>query len=376
MKKKILKICCVFFILFVLGTSIKKGSAEDMSKESLCINDIKIEDVQRTALCFAENFTEKRDVISIKSTNVLLNNKNEICGYVVSFKSEKDDYGYIAIDFTKENPFSMFAIDEGQKDLKTEIADNKKIDTKKLEDEIYYFGGLIFGVVVDDNIYTSDGQIIKKPQERITYARTSYNGASSIFSSSYSGVKTGGCKTNKYCYYKSALSQSYIESVTGRYACAVLALTEVAYQEDILHHDAVANTFINLWSRTGTTVYKTENGIQYGETDISLIEPAMVQYAESKGKTVTTYVNSDVTYSLFAYMANRNWSGVMSYGINLTNGSVSNHCINVVGYVLTRVGSTSYNYIIVADGWHTGLKYINMTNTDFIYKEGIVFDIF
>lgn len=135
------------------------------------------------------------------------------------------------------------------------------------------------------------------------YSGTVYDPNNDIFTNSYingSTILDGPGYTSKYSSSYSIIKESDIENYTGRYACAVLALTEIAGQEGILVSvhtntaDNIRDTFLALWVYTNTYVDHITNSILYGFTYDSDLSSGMSTYCTIRGKnntTITTQAN-------------------------------------------------------------------------------------
>lgn len=90
----------------------------------------------------------------------------------------------------------------------------------------------------------------------------------------------------KYNRSKSLLSQGFIIRETTRYACTVVALTEVAYQENLLYSKSIKKTFNKIWKYTKTKKYEEDkdNNTKYGETSPYQIASGMKKYIKKLSK--------------------------------------------------------------------------------------------
>ena len=170
------------------------------------------------------------------------------------------------------------------------------------------------------------------------------------------------------------ISQDEIIDLTGQYACMVLALTEIAYQEGVLYGNSVAGTFNKIWRDTVTTTIDVwDDGTTIGSTAENFAVYGMEQYLEDMGEENSEITSTiEPTFSFFTDIIDNNKSGVLSYQIALENGTTSWHAINVVGYCRTMLNGVYYNYLIVADGWHDdAVRYIAFNRIDFVHSCGI-----
>ena len=211
--------------------------------------------------------------------------------------------------------------------------------------------------------------------ESCTSSATVYNDHSSIFLtktgdgltySSY-GVLSRTCK----------FSESYIERLTGRYACAVVALTEIARQNNVLKNNSTADTFNALWDYTKTTTsYIGSNGIIYGTTlDLNLLS-GMRDYVHDLGYNIIGTFSINPNYKFFQNKINLGYSCTLFYRLQTKDGK-SGHTINVFGwYIYKNSSGKQYKYLAVADGWHSSTRYILYEEIDFVDTYGVAYDIY
>lgn len=212
-----------------------------------------------------------------------------------------------------------------------------------------------------------------------------YDSHNQLFSDSYdlaSTVVIAPKYTSKYSSSKSLISQETIMKSTEKYDCAVVALTEVASQEQILKNSSIADTFNALWTTTFTTTTSTDNTfygltITLGSTYDSKLSSGMKSYANDRGKTnATTSTSSDPNFYLFVDIINGNYSGTLSYRIMEVSGETSGHTVNVIGYCTAQIRDVPSNYLIVANGWYDDApQYMNYSTIDFVNTYGVKYVI-
>lgn len=230
----------------------------------------------------------------------------------------------------------------------------------------------------NDNYIPIDFSINKGIRYTEEKFETSYSDYGSIIDSKIlSGLK--------YCSYGrlssvSIISESYIESVTGKYACAVVAMTEIANQEGILKNKSIADTFNELWSCTGTTVKYKENGISYGSTSLWKLTSGMEKYVKNRGYSVKTTSKTNPTFDFFKNAINSGYSCMLAYTINVKDGTKiveSGHTVNVIGwYIYKDSNNKQYKYLAIADGWRNTQHYMLIDEIDFVSSYGYTFNIY
>lgn len=376
----------VFILLLslVINLPVSVLASENSNEQYKLLSEITNDELSTFALNFAKDFEPNLN-LEVGEIIPVYNESDALIGFSISYVLDNNPYGYINLDFTKENHVSDFSIFKGENSIYNILAIdiNKQNSFRTIEKKLYSFGGLQYAIPFDENgetvFHFSDGENIKFNINTNNKAGVKYNSHSELFSKTYryGALLNTEAYTSKYNKSKSLISESYIESTTNKYACSVLALTEIANQENILKNSNIVNTFNQLWKDTDTTVINVKNGISYGSTLDSKLGSSMTTYAKSMGKnntTVTTKSNPD--FEFFKNIINNNASGIFKYAIDLTDGSGSGHAVNMIGYCVVRLNGVFYNYLVVADGWHNDApRYFNFSETDFRDSYGVKFII-
>ena len=218
--------------------------------------------------------------------------------------------------------------------------------------------------------------------EGITYKEPQFETA---YSSSGSIITSDILNGLKYSSYKrlssrSLISESYIESVTGKYACTVIALTEIAIQEGVKKNNSIADTFNALWDYTETSEYSLENGILYGSTKEKKIVSGMKEYVKNMGFSIKTTRKVSPKYEFFKNAINNNISCMLGYTIYVNNGSrivERGHAVNVIGWYIYKDSSgNQYKYLAVANGWQNTQHYMLFEDIDFVSSYGYTFNVY
>ena len=159
-----------------------------------------------------------------------------------------------------------------------------------------------------------------------------------------------------------SFTEEEIEQMTGRYACAVSALTACAGCYNILNWGNIKSDYLSLWSLTGTTTSSTSGSIIYGSTEDSKIGPGFSKFAKNKGKTITYSSANNPSYSFFTNTIDRGDVGIFAARLKLNDGSLSGHAMAVQGYAKIRKlsnGST-INTLMIYDGWYLDGRFLNI----------------
>lgn len=171
----------------------------------------------------------------------------------------------------------------------------------------------------------------------------------------------------------SYLGEGFFEKNCKMYACSVVAMVNVCIQKGYIvaknrdgsyNIDKIVNAFKYLWNNSKTKVYATENGIKYGSTNDTDIEPALMSFANAmKGITPITVAISNPIWDRLVDIVNNNLSSVYSMRIYIKKDGgyeVSGHSVNLVGYATYRKKSTKevVRFLKVVNGWEETTKYL------------------
>lgn len=203
--------------------------------------------------------------------------------------------------------------------------------------------------------------------------------------------------TKKYDKSKSIITQDDILELTGKYACAVVAMTEICLQESVISEAQIASAYNDLWYMTDTKVDKsvTDGGVThiFGSTPFEKLETGLWNYLSMKGRYSSKYyskIGPDFSYFLDA-MEN-DYSAMFTYNIyekkqestdleniGIDEGAdyeVIGHAVNVVGCYTVTISGAAQDYLIVVTGWNDNdVRYINYGGTSFTYTRASVFEV-
>ncbi len=397
MKKFVSILVSLIMIIGMFGMAF--AGTDDYEK----VSKITEEELTNYAINFAKEFDDTLD-LGVDEMIPIYNCNNILVGYSISYCSADGDipYGYINLNFTYDDPVVEFVIQKNAGSIYEYMEETVQEEISpecQVEKKLYNTSALEYTVsVIDESnerIYYNldDGEMNAEEFTELEdivsdneSSVTKYNSHSDLFSSSYesgSTVISGPTYTSKYSKSKSLISQYKIMTETSKYACAVVALTEIANQEGILKNSSIKDTFNALWTATSTT--ETDNSpqtyygksITLGTTKDANLASGMKSYAKARGKTsTTTTTKSNPTFSFFKTAIDNNYSATLSYRIYVSDGTKSGHTVNVVGYCTAKKSGTTSKYLIVADGWYSNApRYINYTNADFVNTYGVKYII-
>lgn len=172
------------------------------------------------------------------------------------------------------------------------------------------------------------------------------------------------------------LSQKFIEDKTGKYACAVVALTEIAKQNYALKNNSYADTFNAIWEKTQTTVDKIKDGITYGSTLDSKLASGMKAYMTSVGFKCVTSISKNPKYTFFQNSIDAGQACTLSYRMLTRNGQCA-HTVNVFGwYIYKDSNGKQHKYLALANGWDTSVHYLLYEEIDFVNTYGVSYKIY
>lgn len=331
---------------------------------------------------------------------VIVPESNEI-KYAVSYFSNTIPYGYAVLSFNNDDVVVEQAIiDRGIDNIYSELIDvvdaNAETSLKnyKIDKEIIQFDPFQYGIVITDKNNKTKGYNNYGEEIDINYGDEAvYKSGSSIYirsanwkSSEYVENKTSKIVLDKFSKRSLLFTQKKVTDITGRYACAVQALTQIAYMEGLCTgtERSILTTYNLLWAYTDTK--ETEESQKntdkektiFGTTGTLLVDgivksgKGFVTYAKNMGYRNTEYkgVTNKPSVAWIKDKLKYNRPVLMSYGIDInSNGKIveSGHQISILGYVSAKKVSSgnTWNYLMVYDGWNNTVSYLNYSTVDF-----------
>lgn len=398
MKRMMKKVFVLILACIVLLGSVTTARAENYKSTTLGLT----EKMREIALDWANVFEPESDY-RVGEVIPVYNANEVVASYYVSYLLDGEKHGYIVLTIQDEEIEVLeFSFDEKMDiyaSLSNVIPEEEKLNTGK---RLYSLTPFEYNVK-DKNGYMYGRDKVKKTEESWKNAAKSYQeiikktdkenrftAKNSLFTSSMiadagdpmwdnadlSGYTVVERDSIPGCV---GYSDTAIETLTQRYACAVVALTEIAAQEGILLNNSIENTFNSIWSLTETEVVRTSNGVDYGATDLYLQRSGMISYCNARGKNCASTVAWSPSYALMREQIRTNISGTLNYWYNdVVDGETveAGHTVSVVGYCAARNGSTTKYFVIVYDGWNAAWRYFNLSDYSFTNHCYVSYDVY
>lgn len=179
---------------------------------------------------------------------------------------------------------------------------------------------------------------------------------------------------NVYSPEKSLISQKTIMTTTNRYACALVAVTEIVQQEDMMLDNDLKKTFDKLWDIGGCENNIYETSTFYGSYTVDCsstysndLGRILREYGKLVGKDVTGVYRRNVGFETFKESIDGQHSTTLGYQIKNEGG----HGVNVVGYNQGKIGDYTLNYLIAANGWDDDAPRYVLYDRDLFDSTGI-----
>ena len=297
--------------------------------------------------------------------NLRENMNNETCGYVI-------------IKFVDNAPvISEFCIEEGAPNPYVALITNYGITGNLLK---FYSIGANDYQIYDESSKTAYGFYDKKlstkefesckalaqslkgdPDEQFL----NYSGLDgwSVVSDTYEGTVnssktiTGAGSISYYC-------SSTVSSNNLTYACSIVALSNLMKYYRSRGYTSISSNFKtlynSLWNHAGTS--------SDGSTTNGKEPKAAKKYLSEVGYSCS--YSSFKAYSKFVSNLDSNKPCLFTYGAKFGDHK-GGHAVFVAGYVDT----SSYQYLKIADGWNSYLRYINFNGYSYSRKNGWAFTI-
>lgn len=322
--------------------------------------------------------------------------------YTASLFHNTIPYGYVILKYMDNDiVVTESNIEKGREGLYPNIVDiiveNSEEERLSLDidNTIVQISPLQYGLKYEDekgNECITDNYGNKVEDEKMLKTSEKYDTAWEIYIESYNWQpsrykvdESSKIILNKYQKNKKLITQKRIEDITGKYACGVQALIQIAYMEKLVSFDNNANiksTYNRLWKYTKTTETKkskkntSKDKVIYGEGDTKETVKGFIKFAKEKGYNGTQYkgIQKNPSIAWIKDKLNYNRPILMGYGINV-NEKYSGHFISILGYMGAKKMSSgnTWNYLMVYNGWDNTVSYLNYTCVDFIDCEASYF---
>lgn len=330
---------------------------------------------------YRENNYKTGDTIEI------LDESDCLSGYCIDIMYYDSPYGYVVVKFSENQPVvSEFCIEKDvQNPFETIIRNHSIVSYENLK---FYSIGLNDYQIYDFKERVMYGISEKKSFEEFKkfkkyYAKyknemfleyekklidhNSKKGVNyssldgwTVISDSYTGtyvdsdVIDGAYNISYYC-------TSDVTNAGLTYACSVVALSNLMkyyrYKGKTNIDSNFSTLYSSLWTYAGTTsTGSTSNGNE---------APAAVSYMSSKGYSISYDDYWWDWFSSFVQDTEDDRPMLFTYGAYF-GADLGGHATFCVGYVET----SDYDYLIVADGWNSYLRYINFNGYSYTRKDG------
>lgn len=357
------KLVCFLFVLLFCFIPV---SAEEADKPVLELTYDELE-------TYALNFAEFLDVENVNVSGIvpITDVSGTVLGCSVSYEKNGISYGYLNLDFRYSDPVREFCVKPSIESYYDSAASHSDVSMQSDPVLISVTPGQL-AVPDGDGLVDLHGRRVD-PSGLMAVRKTVYVHISDLFLKSFDAGD--GTVSERYvAAYDpdiSIITQPEIIGLTGRYACAPLALTEIMAQNGFLLDGGIGETFLELWDLSGTeTVYFRDldgyEDVKCGSTDDSMIPSAITRYADLVDAEVSYSRRSSPKAQYFKNIVDMGYSGLYLlrvYQMTEDGGNETvGHAVSVVGYeTVTYSDGRETTYIAVADGWHDEVPvYLNI----------------
>ena len=395
------RILTVVLSLLILLTLCTPAFAEDARYKP--ISEISDQELTNCALNFAYIYDSTLE-LTVDNIIPIYDTDNVLIGYSLSYYKDGEPYGYLMLDFRFDDPISEFVIDKDVCSIYCQLIDETaQINTtgavqKKLTKlsalnyaiSFYFCGQNTYFATNGEKYTTAEIKRFETDAEPLRISNSDhyiYDSWNQLFIERGNVIGSGTTHfLKKFDRNKSILSSSDIKRETGKFACVVVAMTEIANQEDILLNGSIKDTFLKLSDTMNTTYGKPgEDGIQYGYNYTDEIESGFIEYCEFVGKKCNSSSKFIPSFKDLANIIddkNHNYSACLTIIINIPDSEAeegyrtSSHTVNVLGYLIADYNHFISNYLAIATGWtETSPRYINYSSCDFVHSYAFWFEV-
>ena len=369
------KVFSLILIALLLFTGVVPTYAESKEESELLEQNIK--NVSSYAVSFIKAFTTCSDYAS-GDVITIQNEDEEVSGFCVDLINNNETCGYVIIKFVDNAPvISEFCIEEGAPNPYVALITNYGITGNLLK---FYSIGANDYQIYDESSKTAYGFYDKKlstkefesckalaqslkgdPDEQFL----NYSGLDgwSVVSDTYEGT-VNSSKTITGAGSISYFCSSTVSSNNLTYACSIVALSNLMKYYRSRGYTSISSNFKtlynSLWNHAGTS--------SDGSTTNGKEPKAAKKYLSEVGYSCS--YSSFKAYSKFVSNLDSNKPCLFTYGAKFGDHK-GGHAVFVAGYVDT----SSYQYLKIADGWNSYLRYINFNGYSYSRKNGWAFTI-
>lgn len=265
----------------------------------------------------------------------------------------------------EENSISLYSICYQE-------CNTRSLNTSK----VYKLDALTYGVEIsDDELITKSNEIIDIPVTSESARGTNPSTWSDIFIDNiyptYTVIDIG--HVSQFI----AFPRSYYDEQVGRYACAITVLYHCAMFYGCVtgNSSTISSEYIELWDLTGTSQYAVQNGIILGSTDYTKSPIGFVTFGARRGVSLSSSIIANPTIETFKNCINSGNIANLSVAIYRSNGEQEGHQMTAESYMQLKNVSTNniVNTVMVADGWNSNVRYVNLDFPDYTRIHAILF---
>ena len=345
--------------------------------------------VKQEAITFAQNFADSVCTGGgLRASNpiALCNEAGDEIGWVVSYSNGSGSSGYIVLDKTVPGLVSEYSFEANSHLIDS---DSVRVGKASSTNRVYVKSDSYRYEMIDLNTgdYASNyGETGILPEEDLGVFHSSessrsanYSDWNEIFFDNLMGnyvVSSTGFIDSPPIFF----SQQYSVGQMKKYACAVNALCCVSLYLGVSDYSSVISDYSSIWSCTGTRIYKSESGVDYGSTTMGNIGSGFCSFAKSKGASIRYGEHfANVPFTFFKSAIDS--GGIAVFGCTVkVSEAVAGHAMCVEGYQelslrdkSLRAAAFAPNVLIVSDGWHEYPRYINLASIDWNTSMGTAF---
>lgn len=358
MKRRItaLVLCVALLVLSVLPVSAEENTTQ---------NNAKIVVTNEMAIEMAQNFVDQinpDDNLLAGDPLKFYDMNGQAIGYIVNYYKENIPYGYVIFDNSNDDLISEYSFGENSLNPYTSIKSNSNVATFSEEDAtLYKMEPFTYGVY-----NSATGEMLDNYGDKHDVPISTFSNKpaewedvlldTSEINASYSIISTNNLNN----FY--AFGESYIENLTGHYACLVSSLYTCASFFGALNYSDVKGDYMQLWNDTKTSTTEVKNGITYGSTDIYQGASGFEQFCRRKGINISTYTYDSVVFDFFTAAIDKGMISVVHAGIySASEQTRSGHSMTVEGYASVSEKNTGkdIDMLMVFDGWNEYIRYLN-----------------
>lgn len=166
------------------------------------------------------------------------------------------------------------------------------------------------------------------------------------------------------------ITQSSVESVACKYACAVSAMRCVASYY-VTVGDLVSE-YNELWNSSDTQVVNTSGCVSYGSTLTVDIGPALAGFCAARGRNLNYSYEADADWLRYYDCINSGNMAIFSAELAARPGS--GHSMAVAGHMTLSNKNDILDFmhaLMVNDGWSDGLRILNHNVSHYSWHDGV-----